>query len=116
MSKLAQDDHGNFIQALKLKDGSGAHTISSDTATAAKNATAFETVSSPKDAPSERIVSVYATTDIYIRFGTSTVVAANTDHFFPAGIYYDFAVSTEHTHCSVLAVSSNGIVYLSEKE
>ena len=57
---------------------------------------------------------------MYLRFGDSTVTAAATDHFFPAGVYYDVALgadgSAHFTHMAALQVTSAGIVYISEKE
>ena len=44
-----------------------------------------------------RVVSVYATEPVYIKFGDSSVTAAATDHYFPAGVYYDFAIGGDRT-------------------
>ncbi|MCB1783007.1 MAG: hypothetical protein KDI13_03355 [Alphaproteobacteria bacterium] len=81
-------------------------------ATAARNATAFDA--------GTRIVSLYASVPVYVKFGGSTVTATSSDHYFPEGIYYDLAIGGEraahYTHVSVLRVSSDGDVYISEKE
>ena len=109
-TKLPLDSNDNPIPALRLKSG-GAHVISSGGASA-RNASAFDVNS--------RVVSVFATEDVYIRFGDSNVSASNSDHFFPAGLYYDIALggdgAAHYTHLSVLQVSSAGTVYVSEKE
>ena len=110
MTKLPLDSNDNPIPALRLKN-SGAHSVSSSVAST-RNAIAFD--------PNTRVVSVYATQDVYLNFGGSTVSATSGDHFFPAGIYYDFAVggdATAHnTHLAVLRASADGVVYISEKE
>lgn len=109
---LPKDADNNPIPALRLRSG-GAHSISA-TSSSARNATAFSTET--------KIVSVYATGAVYLKFGTASVTSANTDHYYPQGVYYDFAISgggekgPHNTHLAVLAVSDNCTVYISEKE
>lgn len=107
---LPLDSDQNVIPAMRLKEG-GAHAISAG-GTSARNAAAFNA--------GTRVVSVYAEVPVYIVFGDSGVTADSSDHYFPAGIYYDFAIggddSAHYTHMAVLAVSSDGLVYVSEKE
>lgn len=109
---LPKDADNNAIPALRLSDN-GAHQITT-TGTASRNATAF--------AEDTKIISLYATTDVYIAFGDSAVTATTSDHFFPAGLYYDVAITagngkTAHNaYVSALRVSSDGILYISEKE
>lgn len=111
-TSLPTDVNANVIPAMRLKTG-GAHSIAV-TATSARNATAFNA--------DTKVISLYATVAVFVKFGTSTVTAANTDHYFPAGTYYDVAISggdvkgPQSTHIAVLAVSGNGTVYISEKE
>lgn len=109
-TRLPLDANNNPIPALRLKD-SGAHAVNA-TATSARNSTAF--------GADTRVVSIYATQDVYLKFGGSGVTAATTDHFFPAGTYYDFAIGgdgTGHfTNLAVLRKSADGVVYISEKE
>ena len=66
------------------------------------------------------MVSIYATQNVYVKFGDNTVEATSADHFYPAGIYYDVAIGgdmQEHwTHISVLRATTDGVVYISEKE
>ncbi|MGQ0527339.1 MAG: hypothetical protein ACT4OY_04825 [Alphaproteobacteria bacterium] len=107
---LPLDTARNPIPALRLK-ASGAHTVAAS-GTSARNSTAFNDAT--------KIVSLYSTAAVYIKFGTSSVTAAVTDHYFPAGTYYDFAVGDadvgHYTHVAVLQVSDAGTVYISEKE
>lgn len=107
---LPTDDNNNPIPALRLKDGA-AHTIAAG-AGAVRNANPFSS--------GTQIVSVYATVPVFIKFGAVTVVATSSDHYFPAGIYYDFAIGgdgqAQTTHVSILrADASDGSVYISEK-
>ena len=106
---LPTDSDNNPIPALRLRDD-GAHQISAGT-TSARNSAAFDAAT--------RVISLYATTDVYVRFGNSSVTATTSDHFFPAGIYYDVAIGGEKTghdtHIAVLRVSADGTVYVSEK-
>ena len=107
---LPIDADSNSIPAMRLKSG-GAHKITSSGASA-RNSVAF--------GADTQVVSLYATQDVYVKFGDSTVTAANTDHFFPAGIYYDVAIGNSRsghaTHVAVLQVAAGGFVYVSEKE
>lgn len=108
---MPTDSNDNAIPALRLKQG-GAHHIGASSASA-RNTTAF--------ADDTKIVSLYATVPVFVKFGGSTVTAANTDHYFPAGLYYDIALGGEqaahYTHMAVLrAGTTDGDVYLSEKE
>lgn len=109
---LPKDADNNIIPALRLKSG-GAHVISA-TATSAHNSVAFN--------DGTRVVSVYATGPVYLRFGDDEAEATSSDHYFPSGIYYDIAISgggskgPRHTHLAVLRADSNCTVYVSEKE
>ena len=106
---LPTDENNNPIPALRLRDG-GAQKISV-TATSARNATAFDA--------DTRVISVYATSAVYIRFGGSSVTAAATDHYFPANTYYDIAIggeeSSHYTHIAAIRADADGILYISEK-
>lgn len=107
---LPTDANENVIPAVRLKSG-GSHSISATTAASARNSSAFDA--------DTRIVSLYATEDMYVKFGDSGVSAASTDHFFPKGIYYDFAIgggkTAQNTHVAARAVSADGTLYVSEK-
>lgn len=109
-TKLPTDSNNNPIPVLRLKSG-GAHRIITS-GSSARNATAF--------GPDTRVIGIYATQDVYIRLGTSSVTAAGTDHFFPAGVYYDVALgadgASQATHIAALQVSAAGSLYISEKE
>lgn len=108
---LPTDSYDNVIPAVRLKDG-GAHSIASTTGASARNASAFDT--------DTRVVGLYATGAVYVKFGDSGVSASAADHYFPADTYYDFAIGgdkvNQYTHIAVLAVDTDGTVYVSEKE
>jgi hypothetical protein len=107
---LPKDSDNNIIPAVRLKAG-GAHSIAV-TSASARTSGAF--------AADTRIVSLYATVPVYIRFGDSAVTASASDHYFPAGVYYDFAVGggdvPQYGYIAALRVSSDGALYISEKE
>lgn len=110
MTTLPRDSDNTPIPALRLNPN-GSHRISA-TSTAARNTTAFD--------DNTRVISVYATNDVYIQFGDSAINATATGHFFPKGLYYDFAIGGDKTlqtqYLSVLAASSDCDVYVSEKQ
>lgn len=112
MTSLPLDNDQNPIPALRLKTAGGAHIINA-TSSAARNATAFDAAT--------RVVSVYATGPVYLRFGGASVTATTSDHYYPTGVYYDFAIGgdkvAQFTNLAVLrAEATDCIVYVSEKE
>ncbi len=110
---LPKDADNNVIPALRLRSSGGAHTIAAS-GTSARNSTAF--------ASGTKVVSVYATGGVYLNFGGASVAATTASHYFPQGIYYDFAISggdakgPHNTHLAVLAADGDCTVYISEKE
>lgn len=106
---LPTDDNNNPIPALRLRDG-GAQKIIVSTSSA-RNAVAFDA--------GTRVISLYATSAVYVRFGGAGVTATASDHYFPAGIYYDIAIGEEEsghaTHVAALRVDSDCMLYISEK-
>ncbi|MEK7802583.1 MAG: hypothetical protein AAB276_09030 [Pseudomonadota bacterium] len=107
---LPTDDNNNPIPALRLKTGA-AHNVTVS-ATSNRNTVDF--------GDDTQIVSLYANVPVYIRFGDNSSVATSSDHYFPAGLYYDFAIGGEgaakFTNVAVLrADTTNGNVYISEK-
>lgn len=107
---LPKDIDNHPIPALRLKS-SGAHSISA-TGTSARNSSAFDA--------DTRVIGLYADVPVYVAFGDSSVTATISDHYFPAGLYYDFSIGGDKTgqtpYVAVLAADTNGTVYLSEKE
>ena len=108
---LPKDADNNVIPALRLRDG-GAHALTV-TGVAARNVTAFD--------DDTKVVSVYATVPVYMKFGDAGVTATTADHYFPAGVYYDIAITggsskgAHDTYVSVLRFDEDGTVYISEK-
>lgn len=111
MTVLPLDFNKNPIPALRLKTTGGAHTIAIS-GSSARNSNAF--------AAGTRVISLYSTTDVYVRLGASTITASSADHFFPANTYYDIAVGGDETghatHIAAIQVSGAGTLYVSEKE
>ena len=107
---LPIDQNNNAIPAMRFKAG-GAHAIETGS-DSQNNAVAF--------ASDTRIISLYATKAVYIKFGSDSVAATDADHFFPAGVYYDVAIGggdlPHYTHVAALCVSEDGVLYISEKE
>tara|TARA_B100001750_G_scaffold246587_1_gene269368 strand:+ start:2944 stop:3276 length:333 start_codon:yes stop_codon:yes gene_type:complete len=109
MTTLPRDNDNNPIQALRLHPD-GAHALTA-TATMSRNATTFH--------DETKIVSVYSTGPIYLAFGGNDITANTDGHYYPAGLYYDFAIgggkSLHYTHIAVIAADADCMVYLSEK-
>lgn len=107
---LPQDLNDNPIPALRMKSD-GAHTITVS-GTSARNAEAFSA--------DTQIISLYADVPTYIAFGDAAITATSSDHYLPAGLYYDVSIGGDHTahytHIAALQASSGGTLYISEKE
>lgn len=107
---MPRDAHGHPIPAVRLKSG-GAHSIAA-TSSSARNSTAF--------AAATRVVSLYASGPVYVKFGDSSVTATSSDHYYPTGLYYDFSLGGDGaphaTHVAVLRADQNCTLYVSEKE
>lgn len=84
---LPKDTDNNVIQALRFKQN-GAHKINVSSSSTT-NTTAFE--------QNTRVTSLYCDVPIYIAQGSSDVTASNTDHYLPAGLYYDVAIGGDKT-------------------
>ena len=111
MTSQPIDSNNNPLPALRLKKN-GAHTIAAGS-TSARNAAAFDA--------DTKIISIYASVAVYIAMGGADVTADSGDHYYPGGIYYDFAIegqaSAHNTHIAVLRADGvDGTVYISEKE
>ena len=108
---MPMDVNNHPIPAVRLKASGGAHAIAAS-AISARNTVAFDA--------GTQVVSLYATVPVYVRFGGAGVTATASDHYFPSGVYYDFAIGGDKvghsTHLAVLRVSTDGMVYVSEKE
>jgi len=110
-TRLPTDANNNPISALRLcTDGAHAVAVSGNSA---RNTVAFNAET--------RVISLYATTDVYIKFsGNASDGATSASHFFPAGIYYDFAIGDprngNYRYIHALRVSADGMIYVSEKE
>ena len=111
MTSQPLDSNNHPLPALRLKKN-GAHIIAAS-ATSARNTAAFD--------EGTKIISIYATAPVYIAMGGPDVTAGSGDHFYPGGIYYDFAIegqgAAHYTHIAVLRADGvDGTVYISEKE
>lgn len=109
---MPKDQNGYPIPALRLSTG-GAHAINA-TATATRNTSDFNT--------NCRVISLYATENVYVEVGDATVEATTSSHFFPKGVYYDVALIDDNvskirdTHISVLKYGADdGVLFVSEK-
>lgn len=72
---------------------------------------------------STRVISVYATTDVFFELGDdSTVANTSNSHFLPAGVYADISLGSDNQaernarHICVIRSAANGVLYVSERE
>jgi hypothetical protein len=66
-----------------------------------------------------RVVGLYATTAMFVRFGDNTVTAAATDHYLPADTYMDLSIAADDlqsfSYVAAIRTATDGILYISEK-
>lgn len=110
MTTLLPVDANNYpLPVLRLLSG-GAKSVAV-TASSARTSTAFD--------PETRVVGLYATTAMFIRFGNSAVAAASTDHYLPADTYMDVSIAGDETqsftHLAAIRAVADGTLYVSEK-
>ena len=107
---LPRDVKNIPLPALRLKDD-GSHAVTV-TGTSARNAVAFNVQT--------RVISLYATGPVYLRFGSSSVTATTADHYFPEGVYYDIAIGGgdigQSSHVAVIRANYDCQLFISEKE
>lgn len=106
---LPRDANDHVIPAMRLRDGA-AHKITI-TSTSARNATAFQ--------PDTKVISLYATGAVHVRFGNAAVSSTVADHYFPAGVYYDVAIGggdvAQYSHIAAIRADTDCVLYVSEK-
>lgn len=110
MTSMPKDSDNYPIPALRLRPA-GAYALNV-TASSTRNATPFST--------GAKVVGLYATGPVFLRFGNSAVTATSTDHYFPGGVYYDMAIAGDkearHDYVAALRAESDCTLYISEKE
>lgn len=107
---LPEDAQGNPIPVLCVLPAGGQKVAV--TAATARNATNFKA--------DTQVVSCYATEDMYIEFGDTTVEASTATSFFLAkGIYKDFAVNDRNElkmlRVAAIRATANGTLYVHER-
>jgi hypothetical protein len=108
MADMPIDQRGNPVPVLGYLDG-GDFTLAISN-TSARNATPFNAQT--------KVISIFATVPCFIRLGDNTVTATSGDHFIPDGTYLDIAVNgnTKDRHLAVIRTSTDGTLYVSERE
>ncbi len=100
---LPLDAAGHPIDLFRLNPGTAQQIVVTSTTARQTNAFASTTVA----------IAVYTTQNCFIRTGNSTVVAATTDHFLPAGFYTTLALKGD-TYIAAISGGTNGTLYVSE--
>ena len=100
---LPLDGAGHPIDLFRLHPGTAQQIAVTGTTAHQTTAFASDTVA----------IAVYTTQDCFIRTGNSSVVAATTDHFLPAGFYTTLALKGD-IYLAAISNGTNGTIYLSE--
>lgn len=105
MTSMQKDSDGFPIPALRLR-GDRAQKFDV-TATTARNTSAFN--------QDTRVISLYATEDMYVRVGGSDVTATDQHHFLPKFIYLDVAILESDWHIAAIRATTDGVLHISER-
>jgi len=109
---MPNDDQGQLIPVLGFKQG-GAH--SKTITSSAANATTV--------ASGTKVITLVCDVAAFFNIGNSTVTVGTSDHFIPANVPYDISLGSSYTTVAgldttvnVVAVSTSGTSYISERE
>ena len=110
MPTILPVDANNYpVPVLRFRPG--AAQILSVSSSTARNGTAFNN--------DTRVIGLYATTAMFVRFGDNTVTAAATDHYIPADTYMDVSIAADDiqtfTYVAAIRSATDGTLYISEK-
>ena len=109
MTLMPVDANDLPMPVLRLRSG-GSHTLEV-AETSSRNAQVFNA--------DTRVVSLYATVPVFVRFGAGNVVATNADHYIPADTLIDLSIAGDDrqsfTHIAAVRASGDGQLYVSEK-
>ena len=112
-TRMPRDDNSQSIPVLRFRTG-GAQQFAINSSNA---------VSSASIPSGTRIVTLICSVNSYFESGGENVTATANSHFIPAGLPYDMALGSDlsdtdgyHNTISVIAVSTSGIAYISERE
>ena len=113
-AKQPRDSAGAPIPVLRFR-GSTAQKLTSVTSSTAQRTSAFTS--------GLQVITVTCDQPMHFATGDSSITASSSSHYIPANVPLDMALGTDisstvdyHTHASFIAVSSTGIVYISERE
>ena len=113
-AKQPRDSAGAAIPVLRFRSGASQE-LTSVTSSTAQRSSAFST--------GTQVITVTVTEPMYFATGDSSVTATSDSHYILANVPLDMALGTDvsstidyHTHISVIAVSTTGTVYISERE
>lgn len=111
-TRMPRDDNNHSIPVLRFRTG-GAQQVSINSSTAASLSVPGGT----------RIITLLCSVNAYFESGLEGVVATTASHFIPAGLPFDMALGSDlsdtdgyHSTISILAVSTSGVAYISERE
>lgn len=111
-TRMPRDDNSQSIPVLRFRTGGAQQAaISSGSATS---------ISIPGGT---RVITLICSVDAHFETGTAGVQATSSSHFIPAGLPFDMSLGSDlsdtdgyHTEVSIVAASTSGVAYISERE
>ena len=111
-TRMPRDDNNHSIPVLRFRTG-GAQQASISSAGASSFSIPAGT----------RVITLICSVNAYFESGLDGVAATSASHYIPAGLPFDMALGSDlsdtdgyHNTISVIAVSTSGTAYISERE
>lgn len=111
-TRMPRDDNSQSIPVLRFRTG-GAQSSAISSGSAVR-------IEIPAGT---RVITVICTVNAHFETGDEGVQASSSSHFIPAGLPFDMALGSDlsdtdgyHRYISIIADSTSGIAYISERE
>ena len=111
-TRMPRDDNNHSIPVLRFRTGGAQQASISSGGASSFNIPA-----------GTRVITLICSVNAYFESGLEGVVATTASHYIPAGLPFDMALGSDlsdtdgyHTTVSVIAVSTSGTAYISERE
>lgn len=111
-TRMPRDDNSQSIPVLRFRTG-GAQKVSI-------NSSSASSISIPAGT---RVITLICSVNAYFETGLEGVVATSSSHYIPAGLPFDMALGSDlsdtdgyHSNISIIADSTSGVAFISERE
>jgi hypothetical protein len=111
-TRMPRDDNNHSIPVLRFRTGGAQQ--------ASINSSSASSITLPGGT---RVITLICSVNAYFETGVEGVVATSASHYIPAGLPFDMALGSDlsdtdgyHSNISIIADSTSGVAYISERE